>query len=275
MEKEIQQFRSIYDYAVNFMLEYSFQLLGAVFILLLGVFVARKIAIFILGVCQKHHIDVTLANFIANLIKVSIVVMVGIIALGKVGISITPFVAAIGALSLGAGLALQGVFSNYGAGLSIIITRYFKVGDTIRVLDVTGVVKEIRLSHTLLINEDHEEIILPNRQVVGEVLHNSFQSTLVEGAVGIAYDSDVEAAINIIQVVLSNSESTPDHPRPQVGIAQFADSAITIAYRYQTPTQHLFQNQYQVNLAVFNALKKAGVQLPFPQRDVHLSHISS
>lgn len=128
--------------------------------------------------------------------------MVAIIALGKLGISVTPFVAAIGALSLGAGLALQGLLSNYGAGLYIIISRPFIVGDTIRVQDVTGLVKEVHLAFTMLADEDDVEITIPNRHIIGEILYNSHTDTLAEETVGITYDSDPNKAIAVIKQAL-------------------------------------------------------------------------
>jgi len=160
IEKELAQIENVYNLITEFLVTYSFQLVGAVVIFIIGLYVAKKVAIFSLRFCEKHEVDITLATFIANLIKILIIVMVAIIALGKVGISVTPFVAAIGALSLGAGLALQGLLSNYGAGMTIIMTRPFIVGNTIKVQGITGVVKEITLATTLLTNEDNEEITI-------------------------------------------------------------------------------------------------------------------
>ncbi|MDQ6962838.1 MAG: mechanosensitive ion channel [Mariprofundaceae bacterium] len=271
IEEEIQQFQHLYDYMVEFLVTYSFQLLGAVFVALVGIFVARKVATFVLKLCMKHQVDITLATFLSNVFKIVIIVLVGMIALGKVGISLTPFIAAVGALSLGAGLALQGVLSNYGAGLTIILARHFKVGDTISVQQVTGVVQEVRLSHTILINEDDAEIIIPNRHVVGEVLHNSFQYTLVEGSVGVAYGSDMDTVIDLIRTTLQKVPQLEANAKQQVGISHFGESSIVIDYRYQAPTQQLFETKYRANLEVFKILKEHHIHIPFPQRDVHIT----
>src|SRR5690606_20586842 len=108
---------------------------------------------------------------------------VGIICLGKFGISVTPFVAAIGALSLGAGLALQGLLSNYGAGLALMIVRPFKAGDTLTLLGVSGVVSQVNLGNTVLETEDGEKITIPNKQIMGEVLINSQANKVWEGSI--------------------------------------------------------------------------------------------
>ena len=127
MEQELQQAQEIYNLMVEFMVNYSFQIVGAIIIVLLGMFVGKKVSGLIENLMVRKNIDVTLSHFAAGFVKILIVAMTAIIALGKIGISVTPFVAAIGAVSLGAGLALQGLLSNYGAGLSIIVARPFIV----------------------------------------------------------------------------------------------------------------------------------------------------
>lgn len=152
MDEELQQAQEVYNLIVQFLVTYSFQIVGAIIILILGIVVANKLSGFIENFMVRKKLDVTLSHFAAGAIKILIIAFTAIIALGKVGISVTPFVAAIGALALGAGLALQGLLSNYAAGVSIIITRPFVVGDTISVQGVTGVVREVKLAYTILTN---------------------------------------------------------------------------------------------------------------------------
>ncbi len=104
------------------------------------------------------------------MLNIVVMVMISIMALSKIGISVTPFIAAIGAISLGAGLALQGLLANYAAGFNIIIIRPFVVGDTIEVQGVIGIVKEVQLAYTIIYNEDSAEITIPNKHIVGEKL---------------------------------------------------------------------------------------------------------
>lgn len=270
MEKELQQAQAIYQIITEFFVNYSFQILGAVIILALGVLVARKISDVVLRLCNRKELDVTLSQFIANTAKIAIIVMVAIVSLGKVGISVTPFVAAIGALSLGAGLAVQGLLSNYGAGLNIILTRPFVVGDTIRVKDVAGQVKEVRLAFTLLTDEDDVEITIPNRHIVGEIIHNSFTDTLAEETVGIAYDSDPDRAIAVIRKALENTEKVSKEKAPLIGIEDFADSSVNIGIRFWAPTHYYYDTRYRANSAIFAALKDAGITIPFPQREIRI-----
>lgn len=268
--KELEQAQEIYKLVVEFFVNYSFQILGALLIFMIGLLVARKVSAVIFNLCQKKELDITLSRFIASATKIVVLVMVGIIALGKIGISITPFLAAVGALSLGAGLAVQGLLSNYGAGLNIILTRPFVVGDTISVQGVSGQVKEVQLAFTILTNEDGEQITIPNRHIVGEIIHNSFEYTLAELSIGIAYSEDPENAIKLISNCLSDLEGVTDDKRPQVGIEGFGDSSVNIGIRVWLPTQHYYALQYEANRRIYAALQENGVVIPFPQQEVRV-----
>ena len=193
-----------------------------------------------------------------------------VIALGKIGISIAPFVAAIGAVSLTAGLALQGSVSNYAAGVLLIISRPFKVGDTLSVAGVYGVVEEIKLSYTVLRNEDEELITVPNKQMIGDVLVNSFDVRVVESSIGVSYEQDPAKAISLIKEVLSGFKDVSKEHKPVVGIAKFGDSSIEVGLRYWVPTKSFFKTQYEVNLALYKVLHENHVTIPYPQREVRI-----
>jgi len=270
MEQELQQAQEIYNLIVEFMVNYSFQIVGAIIIVLLGMFVGKKVSGLIENLMIRKNIDVTLSHFAAGFVKILIVAMTAIIALGKIGISVTPFVAAIGAVSLGAGLALQGLLSNYGAGLSIIVARPFIVGDTISVQGVTGIVKEVKLAYTVLSNEYEVNIMIPNKYIVGEIIHNSRTNSIIETVVGIAYASDPDLAIKVIGEALPNTEGFVAEKEPQVGIDNYGDSSIDIGMRYWVATASLFDTKYRANLAVFKALAENNIEIPFLQRYMHL-----
>jgi small conductance mechanosensitive channel len=194
-----------------------------------------------------------------------------IVVLGKFGITMTPFIAAVGAVAFGSSLAMAGLLSNYGAGLSIIITRPFVVNDTIKIQGVSGVVEEVGLAATRLSTEDGELITIPNKHIVGEILINSFENKVVEASIGISYDDDAQKAIDTIKAALQKIPEIVVEPAPQIGIAEFADSSVNIGMRYWVPTKQYFQTLYQANLAVYNALEQSGITIPFPRRDIHMS----
>jgi len=270
MLEEFGDIEKYMDIIIEFAVKNGFQVIYAIIILIIGLIVARWIAKMIVRACEARKLDITLSLFLGNVVRLSVLAFVMIIVLGKFGITMTPFIAAIGAVAFGSSLALAGSLSNYGAGLAIIVTRPFVVGNTIAIQGVSGVVEEVGLGSTHLSTEDGERITIPNKHIVGEILTNSFENKVVEIAIGISYDDDPQKAIGIIQETLQKIPEIVKEPAPQIGIEEFADSSVNIGMRYWVPTKQYFQTLYQANLAVYNALNKAGITIPFPQRDIHM-----
>ena len=270
MEQELAQFTAIYAQIVAYLVEYSFQIVGAVIVFLIGLFISRRVGALILALCKRKNLDITLSRFFSSSARLTVVVATLIIVLPKIGIQITPFIAAIGAVGLGAGLAVQGLLSNYSAGLSIIFTRPFVVGDTIRVRGVWGIVEEVHLSHTVLTNEDGEIITIPNKHIVGEIIHNSQADTVLELTVGVAYGSDIDIAISAVLTAVSRIEGLSTDRVSQIGIARFGDSAIEIEARVWVQARKFHEARFEANYVISGALDKAGIGIPFPQRVVRL-----
>lgn len=270
MEEELEQAQQIYDILVEFVVNYSFQILGAIIIVLIGAWLAGKTGKFVEKLMLGREIDVTLSRFSGGIVKIILLVMVVIVALGKLGISVTPFIAAIGALGLGVGLAIQGMLANYAAGFTIIITRPFVVGDTVSVQGVTGIVDAVHLGYTMLINEDDVRIQIPNRHVVGEIIHNSAENLLIELEIGVTYDSDPEQVTQVIGQAISKLDGLAPEASIQIGIDNFGDSSINFGVRFWAPTDRHFDIKYAANRAVLDALRDANIQIPFPQREVRM-----
>lgn len=270
MSEELEQANQVYNTIIDFVTNYSFQILGALIIIIIGVIASKQIHKLILKILLKNKFDETLSSFVANFVRILVVVMMLIVALGKLGISVAPFIAAIGALSLTAGLALQGSVSNFAAGVVLVITRPFKIGDTVNIHNVYGEVTEIKLAYTVLMNEDKEQITVPNKYMIGDVLINSFAYRVVEGSVGVAYDSDIPKVIESIKNILAEFEVLHSDNEAIIGIEKFNDSSIDIAYRYWAPTSSYFKTQYSVNLALITAFNKENINIPFPQREIKL-----
>ncbi len=266
----LQNVEQIYKVAIDFLVNYSFQVIGAIFILLAGLIVSRWVARLAVAMGERRDIDITLRLFLGNIARLIVLGLFIVVALGNFGIELTPLVAAIGAAAFGLTLAIQGPVSNFGAGVAIILGRPFTVGNTIMINDISGIVEEVKLSTTILATEDGEKITSPNKHIIGEILSNSFEYKVVEGCVGIDYSSDPEAAIAIVQRSLESVEGVTQDPPPQIGIQGFGDSSIDIGMRYWVQTHRYYQTMYATNLTVFKNLVAGGVQIPFPRRDVQI-----
>lgn len=275
MEKEIATVQTVINRVVEFGVDYSFQIVGAIIVLVAGVILGKWVANGIERLCEKKRLDVTLGHFLASLGRVMVLAFAVVIALSKFGITIAPFVAAIGAAAFGATYAIQGPLSNYGAGLAIIIGRPFVVGDTVQVAGVFGVVEVVQMAYTTLVTEDGVRITIPNKHIVGEILHNSGGYRIVEGTVGISYGDKPEQAIGVIRETMAGFREVAQSPAPQVGIDSFGDSAVVIGFRYWVPTQRYIETLHAVNLAVYQALGRERISIPFPQRVVTMAPTKS
>jgi len=270
VSEQVETVQRIYDVVIQFVVGYSFQLFGAVLILIGGFIFASIASKALMRVQERRNVDVTLRQFIASMVRLIIIALAVIIALGNLGLSITPFIAAIGGLAVGASLAIQGPISNYGAGLIVILTRMFRVGDTITVQGCSGIVTDINLAKTSLKAQDGEDIVIPNKHIVGEIYRNSYANRILEGHVGIAYEANAARAVEIIHGVLASFEGVAIEPKPQVGIEAFGDFAISIGYRAWLPTLRYFDLMYRLNLAILAALNAGGIPLAASRREMRV-----
>lgn len=274
MQEEINEqlnlLNQVYELLIDLAVNWSFKLFGAMVVLCAGFVIGRWIANWLLRFMENHDVDITLRQFIASALRLVVLSMFGIIALNQLGVSITPLIAAIGGLAVGLSLALQGPVSNYGAGLVIILTRMFKVGDTVTTQGCSGLVEDISLAQTQLRAEDGELIVIPNKHIVGEIHTNSRSNRIVEGRIGIAYDANPARAVSLIEEVLAANEKVDHSVQSEVGICQFGESSIDIEYRYWTATGSYYNTVHAVNLAIFESFGQYHIGIPFPQREIRI-----
>ncbi len=276
MQQDLETVTKLVDTLVEFAVQYGFQLLGALVFLFVGLKAAawagRKITV----VAEARKIDPTLSRFIGNIIKLVVIIFVAIITLGNFGISTAPLIALAGASAFGATLAIQGPLSNYGAGLSIILSRPFAVGDMISVKNISGMVEEITLAVTILVGEDGERITVPNKEIVGEVIVNSREYRIVETRIAIEYNENIEQAVAILRKVLTEAAKVGSEPKPQVGIHDFTYGGVIIGLRFWVPGREYFQTRYAVNEALMYGLRDAGIGLiPAAGTALAVPHLSA
>ncbi|MDA0661883.1 MAG: mechanosensitive ion channel [Proteobacteria bacterium] len=265
MDADMETLTRLIDRGVEFAVAYGFQILGALVVLVVGLIVSNWLAGRVLRLCERRAMDITFSRFVANVVRIVLIVFTIIITLGNFGITIAPFIALAGAGAFGATLALQGLLSNYAAGLSIIVTRPFVVGNTIAVKGVSGVVEDVKLAATYLRGEDGERITIPNKEIVGEILINSSANRIVESIIYVGVDAGTVQATEIIRRVIAEHVTTSDAAPPQVGIHDFDYGAIALGLRYWVPSKAYFQNRYAVNGAIRQALAAAGIKLLVPE----------
>ncbi len=267
MPEEVQQASELASQFIAFMIENGAKIVSALIVLTVGCWLASWLRNFLLKRFEKRGLDITLSKFIAGFARLLILTMAVLFAVAKF-YSISPLVALLGASAFGVTLAVQGPISNYGAGIVIIFTRPFVVGNTLTVQGQYGQVKEITLAFTQLENEDGELITIPNKHIMGEIYVNSGGCRVVEGVIGISYESDPDAVIAAVRQAVATVDGVASEPAPQVGIDKFADSSVDIAYRCWVPTQTYHATRFLVNRAAYRSVLECGASIPFPQLDV-------
>lgn len=267
---ELTTAKKLIDMLIEFSIKYGFQVFGGVIVLILGWFVAKIVTKFLARFLKKHNVDVTVSKFLISIVKIIIILFAGLVALGKFGITIAPFIAGLSVIGFGASFALQGPLSNYAAGATLVFTKPFKVGDIIEVASVMGEVQDMTLARTLLKTVDGTGIIIPNKQIIGEIIHNYSDFKKLDINVGISYTSDVDRAIAVVRNIIERDKRVSEKPTPKIGISEFADSSINIYARLWCRQSDYWDVMFDVNKNIHDGFNKNNVTIPFPQRDIHI-----
>lgn len=251
-----------------FFVQYGLQIIGAIIILVAGFLAARWLGAALLRALQRREMEPPVRNLLVRLVRLVVVAFTFVLAAEKIGIPIAPLVAGIGVAGVGIGLATQGVLSNVVAGLTIIFTKPFRVGQFVEIAGVSGQVEAIELFSTILIHGDLSRIIIPNRKIVGEILHNYSTVRQAEITVGIAYGSDVPRTLDIIREVLKSHPLVLRAPEPVVGVSSLGESAVVLSIRPFVNLANFGAAQMALNQDLLEQLRRHQIEIPFPQREI-------
>ena len=221
---------------------------------------------------QKSKVDQTLSSFLGHLIYVSLLTFVALSALGQLGIQTTSFIAVIGAAGLAVGLALQGSFSNFAAGVLLIIFRPFKVGDFIEGSGVSGTVEEILMFTTQVLTPDNRTVIIPNAKLTSDNIINFTAKPYrrVDLVVGVSYSTDIDKVKEVVMDVLTRDVRILKDPPPTIGLLELADSSLNFAVRSWVKPEDYWGVYFTTNENIKKRFDSEDISIPFPQRDVHL-----
>lgn len=251
---------------------YGINILVALAILIIGSKVARLIATLIKKGCEKKSIDAVVAGFIANLLYALVLASVVLMALSRVGIETTSFIAILGAAGLAVGLALQGSLSNFASGVLIIVMRPFKAGDFIEAGGKSGSVAKIEIFATELRTPDNKVVIVPNSAIMsGSITNYSREKTRrVDLVIGVGYDADLKQAKEVLTSVLQSNDKVLSEPAFTVAVSELGDSSVNFNVRPWVSTADYWAVYSEVLEASKVALDNANISIPFPQMDVHV-----
>ena len=270
MDKELTTFDHAKNELISLAIHFGPKLLVAILILTAGVMVSGWVARGTARSLHRLELEPPVRQLLTRVVRALVFATFGILALQNLGVELLPLIAGLSVLGAGVALATQGVLSNVVAGLSIIFTKPYRVGEYIQLVGVEGQVDSITLFSTTLMHSDRSRIVVPNRKVVGEILHNYGRIRQSAVQVGVAYESDLPLALRTAhELVTANSRVLAD-PAPSVSIALLGESAIQIAIKPWVGVGDFGTVEGELNLAIVDEFRKRGIAIPFPQREVRL-----
>ena len=254
----------------KFLTEYGFQIIGAIIILVISAFVARAVGRVTGQWLTKKQVEPPLCSLVVRVLRLLIFGLGPGAGARKCGVPIAPMVAGIGVAGVGIGLATQGVLSNVVAGLTIIFTKPFRVGEYIELAGVHGQVVTIELFSTVLIHADRCRVVIPNRKIVGEILHNHGVVRQLDLSVGVGYQTNIKEVLALVREILKQNSRVLKDPAPGVGVATLGDSSVGIAVKPWVSVADYGAASAEINQAILEEFRAKGIEIPFPQREVRI-----
>jgi small conductance mechanosensitive channel len=218
----------------------------------------------------RREFEPPLQKLIARMVSLFVLIIFIMMALQNLGVELLPLLASLGVVGVGAGLAMQGVLSNLVAGLTILFTQPFRIGEYISVIGVEGQVDSIDLFTTVLVHTDRSRVVIPNRKLVGEILHNYGKIRQLDLSVGVAYSTDLDRALAAIRELLSRSARVLSDPLPVVGVTTLGDSSMNIAVRPWVKVSEYIVAIGELNQAIVETCRAQHIEIAFPQHEVRL-----
>ena len=255
---------------IDLAIRFGPKVLVAVLVLIAGVMVGGWIGRATERGLARMDLEPPVRLLMVRLVRVVIFALFAILALQNLGVELLPLIAGLSIAGAGIALATQGILSNVFAGLTIIFTKPYRVGDYIEIAGVQGQVQLITIFSTTLLHADRSHVVVPNRKVVGEILHNYGHIRQADITVGVAYDTNLGAAFALIREALAANARVLKDPEAIVQAIQLGESAVGIAVRPWVLVPDLTAATGEINAAVLAAFTTGGIIMPAPQRVVRL-----
>ncbi|GAA05061.1 small-conductance mechanosensitive channel MscS [Photobacterium leiognathi] len=261
----------------DLLIQYAVNLVSALLILFIGNMIVKAVAGAVAKVLRKKDMDNAVVEFIHGLVRYLLFVIVLIAALSRIGVQTASVVAVIGAAGLAVGLALQGSLSNFAAGVLIVAFRPFKSGDFVEVAGVSGAVESIQIFSTELRTPDNKTVVVPNSSIIGNPITNYSRNATrrIDLVIGVSYSADLQKTKEVLKRVVNADERVLKDPEPTIGVVALADSSVNFVVRPWVNTPDYWAVYFDLNQAIKEELDKEGIEIPFPQMDVHLNKVDA
>lgn len=271
MQDQLRLMDQVGATAIDMGIKFGPKLLVAVLILVAGFFAGRWAGGALRRALAKFHLEPPVLALVERTVQILVLALFVIMALQNLGVELLPLIAGVGIAGAGVALAMQGVLSNVVAGLTIIFTRPFRVGDYISIAREEGEVLDVKLFSTTLGHADLSRVVIPNRKIVGEILHNYGKVRQVSVEVGVSYDTDIGAALQLAgEIVRANPRVLKD-PAPGIKVLKLADSAVVIAAAPWVSVADYGAAGGELQQAILEGFRRRNIVIPAPQREIRMA----
>ena len=260
------------DTAVEMAIQYGPQLILAIVVLIVGLWIIKRVVNLVSAGLSKSETDETLSKFLASLVSIILKALLFISVASMVGIETTSFIAILGAAGLAVGLALQGSLANFAGGVLVLLFRPYKVGDVVDAQGVIGTVSAIQIFSTILKTPDNKTIIVPNGAISNGIITNfSTEATRrVDFVFGIGYDDDITKAKTALVDIFNADDRVHKDPEPFVVVSELADSSVNFTCRVWVDAGNYWGVYFDTIEQVKRVFDEQSISIPYPQTDVHL-----
>lgn len=270
MGDQFQSLDQVKASAIDMLIKFGPKLFVAIVILVAGYLVGRWVGALLERLLLRFKLEIPVRSLLVHIAQLVVIALFAIMALQNLGVELLPLIAGLGVAGAGLALAMQGLLGNVVAGLTIIFTQPFHVGDYLSIADEEGEVLDISLFSTTLGHTDRSKVLIPNRKIVGEILHNYGKVRQLDLKVGVSYATDIELAMRVIDEILHANARVLQEPAPVVGIVRLAEFNVAISINPWVSVTDYIAAGNEINQAVLETFRTRGIDIPLPQREVRL-----
>lgn len=270
MDNSMQSLDQIKASALDMAVRFGPKLVVAVIIIFVGYMVGRWVGRGVDNLLVRLNLEAPVRFLLVRIARIVVLGIFAIMALQNLGVELVPLIAGLGVAGAGIALAMQGILGNVAAGLTIIFTRPFHLGEYISISKEEGEVLDITLFSTTLGHADRSKVVIPNRKIVGEILHNYGRIRQLNLAVGVSYQTDVNVALGLVEEILMSSASVLKDPVPKFGITRLAESGVTISVCPWVNVPDYAAAVNELNKKILETFRARNIVIPLPQREVRM-----
>ena len=268
----LNDFQSFFGKFMDKIIGFLPSIIGAIIVLFVGVWICRFIRKFVRRLMIARSVDITIQNFVNELLRWVLYIILFLTVIQKVGVPVSSFLGALAAAGVAIGLALQGSLATIAGGIMLRILQPFRIGDSMEAKGHIGTVERIGMFYTTLIKFGNERVIIPNGPLFSDNIINYSQNTTRRDniIVGIGYGSDLKKAKEILYSLIKSCPTALQDPAPVVYVNELADSSVNFTVRVWSKTEHYWDTHFYLIEQIKLTFDKEGIEIPFPQRDIHI-----